>query len=403
MARQVRSSKLENRTNRLKLASQRKPFFVTVAPGIALGYRRNAGAGTWSVRASDGHGGNWLKGFAVADDHEDSNGATVLDFWQASDKARTLARAGDGDGEKPATVDEALTAYADDLVARGGAAGNVSRIRHNLPSTLAAKVVTLLTAKELRNWRNGLVKAGLKPASADRTARALAAALTLASPVVNATAWKTGLQSLPDSDEARPNVILSDEVVRDIVIAAYGFEPAFGLLIELLQITGARASQILRIKVGDLEDVGAAPRLQVPSSRKGKHRKVTRKPLPIPPRLARALRVAVRGCPDDAPLLMRDDGTPWPRQIDKLFRNVTAKAGLKRSVTPYALRHSSITRALLAGVPVELVASSHDTSAAIISKHYARYITHNSDTLLRNVMLDTGAPAPSNVVTLNVA
>jgi hypothetical protein len=71
MARRPRESKLETRTARLKLAMRRKPHFVTIAPGIALGYRRNAGAGSWSVRCSDGRGSNWMKGFAIADDHEE--------------------------------------------------------------------------------------------------------------------------------------------------------------------------------------------------------------------------------------------------------------------------------------------------------------------------------------------
>jgi hypothetical protein len=153
MARRVRSPQLENRTGRLKLAVRRKPHFITISPGIALGFRRNAGAGTWSVRASDGHGGAWLKAFAVADDFEESNTKTVLTFWEASDFARKLARAGNDIGDRPISVSEALDRYEDDLKARGAAVGNVGRVRHNLPSTLAAKVVTLLTARELKGWR----------------------------------------------------------------------------------------------------------------------------------------------------------------------------------------------------------------------------------------------------------
>jgi hypothetical protein len=44
MARRTRAPKLETRTTRLKLAVRRKPYFVVIAPGIGLGYRRNAGA-----------------------------------------------------------------------------------------------------------------------------------------------------------------------------------------------------------------------------------------------------------------------------------------------------------------------------------------------------------------------
>ena len=92
MPRRIRSSTLETRTARVKLAQQRKPYWIAVAPGISLGYRRNAGPGAWNVRAADGKGGNWIKSFGLADDHEDADGANVLTFWQAADKAKALAR-----------------------------------------------------------------------------------------------------------------------------------------------------------------------------------------------------------------------------------------------------------------------------------------------------------------------
>ena len=41
-----RNAKLESATARRKLAVRKKPYYVRLSPGIALGYRRNAGAGT---------------------------------------------------------------------------------------------------------------------------------------------------------------------------------------------------------------------------------------------------------------------------------------------------------------------------------------------------------------------
>jgi hypothetical protein len=109
MARNIRSAQLETRTARLKLAIRKKPHAVRVAPGVRLGYRRNAAAGTWSVIAADGKGGNWVKKFGLADDHEEANGEQVLTFWQAQERARKLARGGrnaeqDDDPGRPVTV-----------------------------------------------------------------------------------------------------------------------------------------------------------------------------------------------------------------------------------------------------------------------------------------------------------
>jgi hypothetical protein len=72
MARNIRSAQLETRTARLKLEIRKKPYMVRVAPGVRLGYRRNAAAGTWSVIAADGKSGNWVKKFGLADDHEEA-------------------------------------------------------------------------------------------------------------------------------------------------------------------------------------------------------------------------------------------------------------------------------------------------------------------------------------------
>ena len=151
MARRPRASRLETRTNRLKLAVRLKPYeFTTIAPGIALGYRRNKAAGTWVVRVANGKGGNWTKRVALADDFEDADGEHVLTFWQAQDKARRLAR-GDKDGAgRPQTVAEAVDAYERDLIARGGSVANAGRIRKHLTSTLAAKPVGLLDRARAR-------------------------------------------------------------------------------------------------------------------------------------------------------------------------------------------------------------------------------------------------------------
>jgi integrase len=380
---------------------RKKPYFVVIAPRIGLGYRRNQGTGVWVVRAADGAGGNWTKAFGAPDDHEQPNGESVLTYWQAQDRARALARRGETTGDRPATVAESLNAYENDLRARGGDVENASRIRFNLPDTLGAKTVSLLGAGELRRWRDGLVRHGMSPAAADRTARALKACLNLAAGddprIVNATAWKTGLKRLPDAERAR-NVILSDDQVRAIVGAAYVIDRAFGLLIELAAVTGARASQLLRLRVDDLQN-GPAARLMLPSSRKGRRRSIERKPLPIPSGLAMALQEAAGDRRHEAPLLVRADGSRWANIDLVLFRRVAAQAGCDSSVTPYALRHSSIVRSLLAGVPARVVASLHDTSVAMLEKTYSKHIVGDpSDAIVRRGLLDMGPPPAGNVV-----
>ena len=71
------------------------------------------------------------------------------------------------------------------------------------------------------------------------------------------------------------------------------------------------------------------------------------------------------------------------------FRPVVQRLGLEPETTPYALRHSSIVRQLLKGVPTRVVAAHHDTSVAMIEKNYSRFIIGDpSDALTRATLLD---------------
>jgi integrase len=166
--------------------------------------------------------------------------------------------------------------------------------------------------------------------------------------------------------------------------------------------TGARRSQLARLTVGDLQD-GRAPRLMMPSSAKGKGiKRINRVPVPIPASLATKLRQAAGDRSADTLLLMQSNGSAWGlNDLRRPFRRVVERAALDPEVvTSYALRHSSITRQLLRGVPIRVVAHAHDTSVPMIEKSYSATIGDHSDALHRAALLDLGAPAAANIVRL---
>src|SRR5262249_22253191 len=152
------------------------------------------------------------------------------------------------------------------------------------------------------------------------------------------------------------------------LIAAAGAEDsALGLLVETAAVTGARVSQLARLEVADLQADRPDPRLMMPSSRKGKGvKRIERKPVPITPTLTARLQQAAGDLTRTEPLLMRTDGAPWQPPIADYrlpFIRAVARVGLDPAmVTLYSLRHSSIVRGLLAGVPTRVVAAQHDTS-----------------------------------------
>jgi integrase len=131
--------------------------------------------------------------------------------------------------------------------------------------------------------------------------------------------------------------------------------------VEVHAATGARSGQIALLNVGDLH-ARKEPKLMMPSSLKGKNRKTrTRKPIPIAASLAKRLKALAAGRDASEPLLlMNSDGERWSSADHRLPFAAAAKAArLPDGATIYCLRHTAITRALLAGVPVRLVASRH--------------------------------------------
>jgi hypothetical protein len=482
MARRIRTGTLETRSARLRLAVSSQPLYVRIAVGLSLGYRRNQTEGSWVLRGVTGKGRYWTKNIGLADDYRDADGSEVLDFWQAQERARELARGeepGTAADTAPITVRQALDAYVDDLKTRRGDPHNAARVRIHLPERLLNMPLAALRAKDLKKWRDELARA-LAPATVNRILAAAKAAFNLAAKnnerIENRIAWETGLAALPDAEVSR-NVILEEDQVRAIIAAAHAESRELGLLVETAAVTGARTSQLSRLDVVDLQD-SPLPRLMVPNSRKGKGtKKITHQGVPIPPSLAKQLRAAAAGRSQTAPLLVkpapvpqhlpnggraeviwtaeriaevdalaapRADGStrsvaeiaaglgvkkgaitgllsrlrqakrPRPQGLparrapqrwgksehNRPFARIVAAAGLDPTeVTIYALRHSSIVRQLLAGVPVRLVAVSHDTSVGMIERTYSRYIGDHADHLLRAALLDpAAATSGSNVV-----
>ncbi len=130
-------------------------------------------------------------------------------------------------------------------------------------------------------------------------------------------AWEIGLATIANAEQSR-NVILSEGVVRRIVVEARRVGTEFGLLVEVAAVTGARVSQIARIEVQDLHGDGDAARLSIPASAKGKGDKaVLRHMVPIGAALAARLRVAAADRPATAPLLLKPSGDRW-RKSDHL-------------------------------------------------------------------------------------
>ena len=80
-----------------------------------------------------------------------------------------------------------------------------------------------------------------------------------------------------------------------------------------------------------------------------------------------------------------------------MFERVVARLGL--DVSFYCLRHSAVTRAILLGVPLRVIAATTDTSVSMIEKTYSSYLGHFADEIARRGLLAPSA-TPADVVVL---
>jgi integrase len=291
------------------------------------------------------------------------------------------------------------------LQTRGRDLRNASRVLFHLKGTrLANRLLTASSlADDLGEFRDRLAAKGLKSATINRINCGLKAALNLTAENDERIArrpWKTALKAIGGDEAGARNVILDEADCRALRGAAHRDSAEFGLLIDVLYETGARPSQVVRLTA---EDVQAdftdqrtgkrQPRLMMPVSFKGNGKKA-RRFIPVPITATLAARLKGRS----GTLLKRADGTPWdghnlPSYFADAMEGVTFNNPAK--VTMYALRHTSIVRQLLAGVPTRVVAALHDTSVMMIERNYSRFIGDHVDDIVRATL-----PKPAEVVPL---
>ena len=403
MPRKVRDSRLESRTARLRLPIRKKPYTgPSLARGVMLLFRRNKGNGRWVVKAADGHGAYWTKGFAEADDLENADGIHVLTFHQACDVAKALARGQTGTpGDKPLTVADAIAAYKRDLKSRGKHLTSATRVEYHLTGVLAGKPVGLLTVRDLQTWRDGLIEK-MQPSSVNRTRTGLRAALelvaTLDHRISNRHVFRLQTPRLAGIEQGPAH---RTPGCRCAAHHKGGLRDQ-----PCLWSTGRGASSDRRAAIASgTADVRRSssrstnPRLMMPSSFKGRgQKKFTHRPVPITSTLAAALKNAKGDRPNHEPLLLKQDGRAWQATSTcdhrDLFHRAVERAELNpNEVTSYSLRHSSIVRALLRGVPVAVVAQQHDTSVREIEAHYAAYILDHSRRCLAAGTAGNSGPA----------
>jgi hypothetical protein len=89
MARTVREAALATRSARLRLPPRVKPYWRVIEQGLHVGYRRRGTGGTWIARRRNERGIYRETKLGLADDLQDANGDSILNFSEVQRAARS--------------------------------------------------------------------------------------------------------------------------------------------------------------------------------------------------------------------------------------------------------------------------------------------------------------------------
>ncbi|AZG75900.1 tyrosine-type recombinase/integrase [Methylocystis rosea] len=418
MAKTVRDAKLDSRAAREKLKRAPKPYFRALDSGLHLGYRKGKSGGKWVVRRYLGGEQYTVETIGTADDVQDADGKTILNFSQAQAAARERAQEARGTkATGPFTVNAAMDDYLARLEAEHSKSLTDAKNRADnlIRPKLGDLLVRDLDRDVITKWRNGVAararhvrgKAGKKSralaapqteeekrrrqATANRTLTVLRAALNQAfrdGKTDSDAAWRA-VKPFREVEAARVRYFTVDEAQR-LVNAAQG---AFCHLVNAALLTGARYGELARLRVGDFNaDAGT---VFVSKSKSGKARHVV-----LTEEGQRFFRQLVAGREANAPMLEKDGGGAWGQSHQlRPMKDACEGARIKPAAGIHVLRHTYASLLTMAGAPLNVVAQNLGHSdTRMCEKHYAHLAPSYVAETIRKFAPTFGTVEPSNVV-----
>jgi integrase len=378
----IRDANLESRSARarIKPGSTR---YRALEPALHLGYRRfkGGGSGTWLARFYSGDGRYTVQVLAPADDMAEVDG-TILNYWQAQERARALHRergkTEDGRALKPLTVEDAVKDYLDEHL-EGRASHRDTQLRmaaYALP-VFGHKHVSELKASEIARWHRNLVAApprartgkgsaqrhraiNLKNPDAVRARRLSANKILGQLKAALNHAWREG--KVPSDDawrrvkpfrgvvSSRARYLTTDEA-RRLLNSSVG---DFRLLLEAALQTGARYSELGRLVVGDFDRDAGTIAIRMSKSGKGRHVILTSEGQAFFEKLTAGRR--------STELILRRE---WhPSQQLRPMKDACAQARIDPPISFHGLRHTYASLSVMGGVPLPILAQNlgHSTT-----------------------------------------
>ena len=427
MARIVRDARLDSRSARSKLPLRREPYWVKIAKGCYLGYRRiSLRSGSWLARYRDLTGRQNFRAIGPADDALDADGATALNFDQAQSRARDWfqAIASDAEGGRRGIymvadcmadylawvkqhrkswrhIDTYVNAYILPRLGKIDTARLSSGMIRKWHQQVAAEPPRLRTRPgQPQHYRdedpNPEEARRKRQLRANRHLVTLKAALNRAwrdSKIVRNDAW-TRIEQFRGTERQRSRFLSKDDA-RRLINAC---KPDMRLLVQAALLTGARYGELCRFDVGDYQrDSGT---LFVRDSKSGKPRHIFLNDEGIG-----FFTQLTAGRSKSEPLLRKGGGERWDRDHHhRSFKEAVKHAGIEPGFTFHELRHTWASLTIMGGGPLMVVAQNlghRDTR--MIEQHYGHLANSYVSEMIRKTAPSYGSVAIGRVVPIGIA
>ena len=349
---------------RAKFRARREPYWVPIVRGCALGYRKGKTGGTWIARMRGDEGRQTYAALGIADDLNDGSGlayaaalAEARKYFQIP--AAAFARC---------TVGDVLDRYLEHLKAANPEStvkDTEARIKAILKPEFGNIPLAKLQASAITSWRDKAVK-DRKPDTVNRLVNILKAALNRAWKddrlVADDTAWRM-VKRLKGGGARK--IFLTAADARTLLSHC---EPeAFRRLVQAALLTGARFGELVNLRVHEFD--GSTGTLDIAGGKTG-----ARTVYLSNEAVAFFSSIAV-GRKANTLLLPRTDGAQWGKNHhQRPFDAAVTTAKLPEETTFYALRHTHISLALLAGVNIQVLSEHTGTSVRMIEHHYGKFL-----------------------------
>jgi integrase len=372
-----------------------------IEQGLHLGYRKPCGrrgapaaAGKWVVRHYAGKQTYVVETIGVADDFSDADGVAVLDFKQAQDLARgkmvQRAHTDAGVVAGPLTVAGAIAKYFASIEDDGRRLGNA---KYHADAFIVAALgdveVSALTAEKIRKWHQRLAKtparvrtkfgaatqahralevdnedaARRRKCTANRILTTLRAALNFCfrEKLVTSDAEWRRVKPFKNVDASRVRYLKVAEAQRLINAC----NPDFRAVVQAALQTGARYGELGRLKVDDFNPDNGT--LAIYKSKSGKPRHVV-----LTDEGQEFFQTLTAGRDAGEVLLRRADGGAWGTSHQaRLMIEACRVAKIKPACGVHTLRHTWASLAVIAGVPLLVVARNlGHVDTKMIERHY---------------------------------